>query len=85
MAEQTTPVRDIKADAAQAADRIRSEVDELVNALDFRQMARKIQDFGRDKPVSLAIAALTVGIAAGLLMRKTLESSSGTSATPPLS
>ena len=69
MAENTTPFRNVKTDASEALDQVKNEMSDWVDALDFDQMGRKVQDFGREKPFALAIAALTVGFAAGLLMR----------------
>jgi hypothetical protein len=68
--DERKPFQDIQGDANQAFDRIRSDVDQLVQELDFQQIGQRIQDFGREKPVILAFAALTVGLAAGLLMRR---------------
>ncbi len=62
-------LREVNSDVTQAFDQVRSQVDELVESLDIGGMSRKLESFGREKPVVLAIAALTVGLAAGLLMR----------------
>lgn len=56
-------------ESAQAIDDLSEEVNEWVDSLDLQQLTRKVQDFGKEKPVILAIAALTVGVAAGLLMK----------------
>ena len=66
MAEKTasTTLRNVKLDASEA-------LGEIVDAIDFPAMGRKVEEFGKEKPVALALAALTVGLAAGFLMRKT--------------
>lgn len=70
MADTTTPFRSAKSDAAQALNQVKSEMSDWVDSIDFDQMGRRVQEFGREKPFALAIAALTVGFAAGILMRK---------------
>jgi len=70
MADNTTPFRNAKSDATQALNQVKSEMSDWVDTLDFDQMGKRVQEFGRDKPFALAIAALTVGFAAGILMRR---------------
>lgn len=77
MAEKITSLHDVKADASQTIDQIKADVDSLIDELDFSQVTRKVEDFGRQNPLALAFGALTVGLAAGLMMRK--SSSSGMS------
>jgi len=55
--------------STQAVHEFSQELGHWVEALDLKQITRRVEDFGRDKPVALALAALTVGIAAGILMR----------------
>lgn len=85
MTERTTPFRDVKGDASQSLDStidsVRSEIDRLVGGLDLQQVTRKVQDFGRENPVALALAALTVGIAAGMLVRKSVSGSEYSAST----
>jgi hypothetical protein len=59
MTDRITPIRDFKAD-----------IDGLVDDLDLEQLGRRVQEFGRENPIALAAAALTLGVAAGFLMRK---------------
>jgi hypothetical protein len=73
MAETTTPFRNIREDASKAIDRVKVEADEFVDALDFPEMSRKVQEFGRQKPIALALAALTIGLAAGMMMRRRIS------------
>jgi ElaB/YqjD/DUF883 family membrane-anchored ribosome-binding protein len=71
MVEQTTPLRGVKdSGTSDTIDRMKSEVDQLIDSLDLREASRRIQDFGRENPFALAVASLTVGLAAGLLMRR---------------
>lgn len=63
-------LRDVSSDPSKSFDQVRTQVDDLMESLDLPKLTRKVQDFGRDKPIALAIAALAVGLAAGLLMRK---------------
>lgn len=72
MAERTTPLRSVKDSGQDALNRIRGEVDQLIGQIDFQDMGRKVKDFGRENPVGLALAALTIGVAAGFLMKKSL-------------
>jgi hypothetical protein len=77
MAERTTPFRNVKDGEGQnPIDRLKSEVDQLIGDVDFEAMSQKVKDFGRENPVALAVAALTVGVAAGILMRKSIPSTS---------
>ena len=72
MAEQPTRLfRD-------ASEKIKSDVDELVEGLDLQSLGRRVQEFGSQSPWGMAVAALTVGFVAGMLMRG--SSTSGTSA-----
>jgi ElaB/YqjD/DUF883 family membrane-anchored ribosome-binding protein len=70
MADTTTPFRGAKAEASQALNQVKSEMSQWVDALDFDRMGKQVQEFGREKPFALAIAALTVGFAAGLLIKR---------------
>lgn len=74
MAEQTTPFRNIRDDASRAINEVKTEADELMDALDFPRMSEKVQEFGKKNPIALAVAALTLGVAAGLWMRRNLSS-----------
>ena len=58
MVDRPTPIRDTK------ADQIISEVSDLLDRLEV---------FGTQKPVALAFAALAVGVAAGMLLRKAVR------------
>jgi hypothetical protein len=73
MADRITPLHEVKEQASDALDRLRTDVDQMIDGLDFRDLARQVEDFGRRSPVALAFAALTVGVAAGVLMRRNLE------------
>jgi len=73
MAENATPFRAVKGNATDAVNRVKSGVDELIDLFDVRQFSEQVKQFGREKPVALAFAALTVGVAAGLLMRRSIQ------------
>lgn len=71
MAEQrATRLPNPKAGSAEAIDRISKEVDQWIEEIDIKQLGKKVQDFGQQNPVALAFAALTVGVAAGVLMKR---------------
>ncbi len=59
-----------EAESARAFDDLSGEMGDWVDSLDIQQLTRRVQDFGRDKPVALAFTALAIGVAAGLLMRR---------------
>jgi hypothetical protein len=67
------PLRSINLNTDEAIDRMKSEIDELIRTLDFKGMSQKVQELGRKSPIALGLAALTIGVAAGMLMRRTLE------------
>jgi hypothetical protein len=71
MEEKLSTLKEINSDVSQAIDRVKAGVDELVGDFDFREVTQKIESFGRTNPAALAIASLTIGIAAGLLVKKT--------------
>ena len=54
-------------------DRIRLELDGLLEKLDLSGFAKDVESFGREKPMAMLFAAFTVGMASGLLMRRTTE------------
>ena len=67
--DQESILRDVKADISRTFEEVKLEVDDLVDSLDISGMAKKLEGFGRERPVALALAALTVGLAAGLLIK----------------
>jgi hypothetical protein len=68
--EKINTLRDINADVSRAIDRVKSDVDELIGDLDLEDVARRVESFGKSNPAALAVASLTIGIAAGLIIRK---------------
>jgi hypothetical protein len=44
-----------------------------VDELDVTKLTRGLEELGREKPVALAMVALTVGVAAGLLIARGAE------------
>jgi len=70
MAEQAIPFRNVRADATRAIDEVKAEAEGLIEALDFQKMGQKVEDFGRKNPTALALAALTIGMAAGMMIKR---------------
>lgn len=66
-------LRDVKADVSNTFNQVKSEVDELVDSLDLGGALRHLQNFGRERPIVLALTALTLGVAAGLLIKSPEE------------
>lgn len=54
---------------------VRSDIDDFVEGFDVKAIAQRVEEFGKANPVGLALTALTIGVAAGILMR-------GKSSTP---
>lgn len=74
MADRTQNISD-KLNAGQPdpmdpATLIREEVNQLIEGADLKNIFKNIEDFGRKNPMGLAIAALSIGAAAGILLRK---------------
>lgn len=74
MANQNGSLHEIKSQANSTFDQIRSEVNRLVEGMELNEIGSKVESFGRRNPYALAIAALTVGVAAGVIMKRTVES-----------
>lgn len=70
MAELATPFRVVKEDATKAIDGVRSQADEVLRALDFEAMGRKIEDYGKQNPAALTLASLTIGVAVGMILKR---------------
>lgn len=68
MAETTTPFR------GRTTDRIANEIDHWIDDLELGSLWQKVEDFGRKNPVALALAAVTIGLAAGVLARRASDS-----------
>ncbi len=49
---------------------IRKDLDEWMRRLDVREFVTELERFGRERPIPMVFAALTVGVASGLLMRR---------------
>ena len=67
--ERDSILRDVQADISRTFEEVKSEVDQLVESMDISGVAKKLETFGRERPVALALAALTFGIAAGFLIK----------------
>ena len=73
MAEHVTPLKTITNQASGALDSIKDEATELIDAIDLEPISRKVRELGRERPVSLALAALAVGMAAAMAMRRRIK------------
>ncbi len=81
MADRITPIHDVgkgteKNDPLQMLNQVKDDINHLIEGLDLRDISRRVEDFGRRNPVGLALAAASIGVAAGLLMRKSPKVSS---------
>jgi hypothetical protein len=56
-------------EVSEAAARVKEDVERLVQGFDLQVITKRVEEFGRDNPVGLALTALTLGVAAGILMR----------------
>jgi hypothetical protein len=52
-----------------ATARVKEDVEHLIEGFDFGTISKRVEEFGRENPVGLAVTALTVGVAVGFLMR----------------
>ncbi len=55
--------------------KIRGDLDRALEAFDMRAWTQEVERFGRERPFPMALAALTVGVASGILMRRVVSSS----------
>ncbi len=69
MAEYMGQLRNVKDEANEAVDRVKSEVQDFVEFVDVRRSIGKIEQYGKENPLALAVASLAVGLAAGAFMR----------------
>ncbi len=54
---------------SEAATRVKEDVEQFVEGFDLQVIAKRIEEFGRENPLALAVSALTLGVAAGVIMR----------------
>ena len=59
---------------SQATSQVREDIERIVEGFDFQGVSRRVEEFGKKNPVGLAMTALVLGMAVGLLMRKKSES-----------
>jgi hypothetical protein len=52
-----------------AASQVKQDIEHLVEGFDVQTILRRVEDFGRENPVGLALTAVTLGVAVGFLMR----------------
>ena len=74
MADRINLFQAVNSENSDPLHRIKREMDQLFADLNISEMGRQVEEFGRQNPLGLAVAALTVGVAAGILMRKTVAS-----------
>ena len=55
---------------SQVASQVREDIERIVEGFDFQGVSRRVEEFGKKNPVGLAMTALVLGVAVGLLMRK---------------
>jgi hypothetical protein len=60
-------------EVSEAAARVKEDVERIVQGFDLQVITKRIEEFGRDNPVGLALTALTLGVAAGMLMRNSVK------------
>ncbi len=49
--------------------RVKADVERLVQGFDFQTITQRVEEYGRENPIGLALGALTVGLAVGAFMR----------------
>lgn len=52
-----------------AAAKVREDIEHLVEGFDVQTIMNRVEEFGRENPVGLALTAVTLGVAVGFLMR----------------
>ena len=52
-----------------AASQVKVEVERLVEEFDLQSITKRVEEFGRENPVGLAVTALSLGLVAGIVMR----------------
>lgn len=52
-----------------AATQVKAEVERLVDEFDLHVITKRVDDFSKENPVGFAVAALAIGVMAGVLMR----------------
>ena len=55
----------------EAASKVKADVERLVEGFHLEILIKKVEDFGRANPMGLAVTALTLGVAAGILVNTT--------------
>ena len=74
MADRTGSFRDESQNGqhdflSDAASKVKADIEGLIEGFNVQAVVDRVQEFGKVNPVGLALTALTVGIAAGVLMR----------------
>jgi hypothetical protein len=63
------PVNETRTQMSDAASRVREDIENLVEGFDIPTMTRRVEEFGRENPIGLALTAMGLGVAVGMLMR----------------
>ena len=74
MAERTNPFQNESENSGfdpitDAASKMKADIEGLIEGFNMQAVVERVQEFGRANPLGLALTALTVGVAAGVLMR----------------
>ena len=82
MAERTQSFQDTFQDKnpqfekiSETASEVKADIERFVEGFDMKQLMSRVEEFGKQNPFGLALSALTLGLAAGLLMRGTKKNS----------
>ncbi len=54
---------------AETASKVKEEIDQFMKEFDLNSVVHRVEEFGRENPIGLALSALTLGLAAGFLIR----------------
>jgi len=53
----------------ETASQVKADIERFVEGFDLKAVVGRVEEFGRENPIGLALGALTLGLAAGFLMR----------------
>lgn len=59
-----------------ATHQVKADIEQLIEGLDLPSIINRIDAFGRSNPVGIAITALSLGVAVGILMKNTSKKGS---------
>jgi hypothetical protein len=67
----------------EALSRVQEDVSKLVEGFDLRSISNRLIEYGRENPVGLAFTAMTLGLAAGFLLKASRQGPARTSSSSP--